>query len=497
MRSLKVYGPPGTGKTHAMLGLFEGELKRTKPERVAFLTFTRAARLEALSRTSLPENELPYVKTIHAICYHLLGMSQSRIVKPRDVREFGKKIGVAITGVMHDPWSVETITGSRTQPTKADRLLQLNHLGRHRMIKLKEMMREAPMDLDFKYAKWFTQSYRAWKDAEGLLDYTDLLIRYLEEGAVLDLDVMFVDEAQDLSNLQWAVVRKLSTNVQRRYIAGDDDQAIFTWAGASPDIFNAEPAEDVKVLPQSFRIPSVVHQVSDRIIRRVKKRYEKEFKPRAAVGEYRPIGNLSAEHLGDPDTFVLFRNHYRGAQFAETLEGLGWPFAGNMSPAELPGVRPALEGLFRLREGRTVMPSQAKALVMMSAPGYLANGAARRAQSARSELQLNEVFSLGGALTDPIEKVLVKLPKLNYFSNVIRHAGLKALLNPPVTLMSIHQSKGRQANTVILDLEMAKLTWEHYLKDPDDEHRVFYVGATRAKERLLTLLPNEAMAYVI
>ena len=39
--------------------------------------------------------------------------------------------------------------------------------------------------------------------------------------------VLFIDEAQDLSLLQWEMVRKIWSDAEKTYIAGDDDQAIF------------------------------------------------------------------------------------------------------------------------------------------------------------------------------------------------------------------------------------------------------------------------------
>src|SRR5688572_3960216 len=109
-----------------MLDHFERQLKETSADRIAFVTFTRPARLEALSRASLPEAELPWVKTIHAICYKLLSVKQNQMISVRDLKEFGKKVGAEIRGVLHDPWSLESTTGGNQEPTIADRLLQLN-----------------------------------------------------------------------------------------------------------------------------------------------------------------------------------------------------------------------------------------------------------------------------------------------------------------------------------------------------------------------------------
>jgi superfamily I DNA/RNA helicase len=473
-----------------MLQFFEKELKQVKPNRIAFLTFTRAARLEALGRASLSELELPFVKTIHAICYRQLGVSQSQMVQTKHLKSFGKRLGVEISGYNPDTFSLDALT--MPQVSKGDKLLQMNHLGRHRMVHLKTMMKDAPQDIDWHFAKWFTESYRAWKKAEGIYDYTDLLTEYLRIGGPLPIDVIFIDEGQDLSKLQWEVVHHLGRFAKRRYIAGDDDQAIFTWAGASAELFNNEPSDENKVLPQSFRVPKAVHQLAGKIINRVRDRYPKDFNSREEVGEYRPVGQLSYDLLGAPSTYILYRNHHRGKTLATLLEDLGWPFEGTFSVLGNDRVKAALRGWGRSREGQPIPATEARAIVEFAQTEALKPNAIRITNNTRGELPAAEFIQ------DPhgeLSRLLSRLPKLDYLCHLERTVGLREMLQPSVTLMSIHQSKGREADTVILDLEMATKTYDGYLKDPDSEHRVFYVGVTRAKQRLFSLLPTEAMAY--
>ena len=90
--------------------------------------------------------------------------------------------------------------------------------------------------------------------------------------------VLFIDEAQDLSLLQWEMVRKIWSHAEKTYIAGDDDQAIFKWAGADVDHFIAlkEEVDDIKTLDQSYRIPGgPIHELSQKIIRKVQNRFDK------------------------------------------------------------------------------------------------------------------------------------------------------------------------------------------------------------------------------
>lgn len=467
------------------------------PDKIGFVTFTRAARAEVLSRTSLLEEQLPYVKTLHALCYKLMNVRHEDLVTAKDIKEFGKKLGVQLTGYMPELASLDISDNGGRQPTKADRLLQLNHLGRHRGLHLKETLRDAPLELDFQYAKWFTEAYRDWKEKEGKLDYTDLLAEYVKRGRPLDIEVLFVDEAQDLSWLQWQVVRKLGTNVGRRYICGDDDQCIYVWAGASAELFNTEPTDEVLVLPQSYRIPSSVHQLSQRIITRIKVRQPKEFKSREAAGFVKPTGNLQRDQLEHPGTtMVLFRNHHRGQELARILDDLGFPFTGNYSALSKDDVRLALSGWRKTAKDELLTLAESKSLVSFAQEQYLQPGARNRANSRVGEFRASSLLT-NEALTKPWVHVLPRLPSLRYLDRAITRFGWDLTLNPKVSLISIHQSKGREADTVVLDLEMANRTYEAYVKEPEAEHRVFYVGVTRARERLYTLMPSDPKAYTL
>ena len=79
------------------------------------------------------------------------------------------------------------------------------------------------------------------------------------------------------------MVRKLLSQMPKLYIAGDDDQAIFKWAGADVDHFIAlkEEVDDIKTLEQSYRIPGgPIHELSQHIISKVQNRFDKQYKPR-------------------------------------------------------------------------------------------------------------------------------------------------------------------------------------------------------------------------
>jgi superfamily I DNA/RNA helicase len=495
VKTRKIYGGPGCGKTYAMLGYFEKELKDVDPEEVAFLTFTRAARLEAISRTKRPEQELPYVRTIHALCYRQLKLSQASVVSPRDLKKFGEKIGVKFSGARLG-YSDDADYQVVNDLSVGDRVLQVaNHLATHQQVDCRKLLSRLP-DVQPKFATWLLEAYTNWKRSQALLDYTDLLTRYLKTGSPIDeLKVVFVDEAQDLSPLQWAVVHKLSDGCARRYLAGDDDQAIFEWAGASPAAFNAEHADDVEVLPVSHRLSKIVWSKAHEILTRIAARYKKKFAHNGEEGDLFTEPFPKPEHFNDQRTFLLYRNHYRGFELARQLMTIGVPFFG-LSPLDDPEVVLAIDGFRRALTGEELTKEHVPAIVRFGTKGHVNAAIVTRHLSA---FPADFVFSRRPEAPKQLGFFLNRLPNLEYLTKATALHGLASVLQAKTRVMSIHQSKGQEADTVLLDVEMSRRTFEALYgisgRNPDEEHRVFYVGTTRAKRRLIVLEPSNQFFY--
>ena len=99
-----------------------------------------------------------------------------------------------------------------------------------------------------------------------------MLERFVADCGPLDVDAALVDEAQDLSRLQWRVVRHAFTNAARLFVAGDDDQAIYQWSGADVESFLNLKGER-EVLGHSHRLPKLVKATAARVIARVARRF--------------------------------------------------------------------------------------------------------------------------------------------------------------------------------------------------------------------------------
>ena len=73
------------------------------------------------------------------------------------------------------------------------------------------------------------------------------------------------------------------------------------------------------------------------------------------------------------------------------------------------------------------------------------------------------------------------------------YAGFGEKLNekPRIELSTIHGAKGGESQNVVLLTDLTQNTMKGYERDPDDENRLFYVGATRTKENLHIIEPRK------
>ena len=237
----KVIGPPGTGKTKTLLDKVKQYLdKGVLLDRIGYFAFTKKASEEARDRfleqrPNLTKKDIKYFRTLHSLAFNNLGLKEENVMNELNYKAIGETCGIQIQYASYekDAWNgifssnseyLNLINLARVRQIKTLEQLDLNeHLGKVERDKLEAI------DLEI-------QNY---KKTYGLIDFTDMLEKFLDKGNVQNkLDVIFVDEAQDLSKIQWAMIEKIERdNGCDVWIAGDDDQAIFGWAGSYVDSF--------------------------------------------------------------------------------------------------------------------------------------------------------------------------------------------------------------------------------------------------------------------
>lgn len=492
-----ILGPPGTGKTTRLLNLVEMHIESgVKPSRMGFVSFTRKATVEAkdraIKRFGFGEDELRYFRTLHSLSFRQLGLSTSQVMQREHFRDIGEILGLEMSGFQ----SVDegSIYGMQT----GDRLLFLEGLARVRMMPLRKLWEEVNDDnVDWWELERLHRTIVKYKHANGLIDYTDMLHRFANEVVMPDLDVLFVDEAQDLSPLQWQIVERMAAKSKTTYVAGDDDQAIFKWSGADVDYF-VKLEGKVTVLDQSYRIPRSVHKIADSVVGHIAHRRQKPFKPTAHEGSVNYHHDFMDAPLESGEWLMLARNGYMLKKMADHCHANGFTYDVMGRTSTKSEALDAVRAWEQLRKGNKVTTAQAKNIYAYMSPRH-ATKSLLRGLDDKQEFDMVELKEKHGLKTDVIwHDALDKLHEddREYFIAALRR-GEKLTGTPRIRISTIHGVKGGEADNVMLMTDVSFQTHKNMQHSLDDEARVFYVGATRAKENLHIITPSTKMFFEI
>ena len=235
MRTI-IYGPPGTGKTHTLLQHIEKFLETTEPDKIGYFTFSKNAAIEGKERAALKfklslSDDLPYFQTLHSFCFNQLGLSRNQVMKEKHYKELGEKMGIEIEGTQQD----EDHDGVFYSKNPYIQLINIARSKEIDPVKYYHLTDNPKVSLN--KLKIISEELQRYKIEHGLVDFPDMIEKFLSGGDTPKLRVMFVDEAQDLSLIQWKLVRRIEESATDSFIAGDDDQGIYKWNGAHVNTF--------------------------------------------------------------------------------------------------------------------------------------------------------------------------------------------------------------------------------------------------------------------
>lgn len=225
--SLLVLAGPGAGKTYCLIERirFLIEHHGFDPARICAFTFTNKAageithRLQA--RLGADRAEQIQRGTIHAFCAELL-------------RELGAHVllepGFGIADEEYQLAALRRIEGPRRWHRNT-----LTRFSAHRF--RGDPLMHNDLELFEKYERFLAE--RKLVDFDTLVVKAAELLERPDDAAVVRSrwDVVLVDEFQDLNPVQYRVIRALARDHRHVFAVGDDEQSIYSWAGADPAVF--------------------------------------------------------------------------------------------------------------------------------------------------------------------------------------------------------------------------------------------------------------------
>lgn len=511
MKQTLFLGPPGTGKTTRLLrevaALFE---QGYSPREIAFVSFTKKAATEAKDRAiekfpHLSPSDFAHWSTLHSLCFKRLHLSRQSVMQ----RENWKEIANMCNAPMKGYYNVDDgFLAAGTQ--EGDRFLFHYGLAHARKLTPEQhyesLSRIERWDIDKPKFLYFCRTLAAYKKATGLVDFNDMLEHGVSTGAVPGVKIAFIDEAQDLSLRQWEVARSMFQNCERLMIAGDDDQSIFEWSGADVDTFLKLGGERV-LLDKSYRLPRQIFKFAGNIVQRCGKRIPKVWQPDDREGSVNTITTLTQLKdritLDDGKSWLLLaRNRYLLNEQIDLLRTWGVPYAEKGKSAVSESDLRAIKAYEAVRAGQHIPVNDAQSFYnLLRGVHDIKRGYKQLPDLGAEAVDWNWLVSNGGLLTSRNLEWFRAFPaksmsndKKQYYRRIRRHGFSTSDIK--VNCSTIHSVKGGEADNVVVIDAMAKRTFMEYEDvNPDAEHRVQYVGATRARENLSILLTGEKSYY--
>ena len=476
----KILGPPGTGKTTKLLKYVKTFLKLGTPiDKIGYFAFTTKAANEAIDRMldAYPQyqrKDLKYFRTLHSLAFTRLGLKKSEVLQDEHYEDIGRKLGIEVTVYSNG----EEKTGFVDSDSEYFNLI---NAARIKGVSIEEeyntdMYSE---EIDKHQLQILKDELDNYKESFKLVDFTDMIEKFNVAELCPKYDVVFVDEAQDLSPVQWKMYDILKNNSKHVILAGDDDQAIYGWAGADVKRFQDEPAKDI-VLPQSYRVPQQIQSIADKILSQIpnERRIKKQWSARPEQGNVHYVMNIDDVPLYEGNWLILARTNDRLIKLKPHLQEMAiyYQFKGRKSYRAR--LYKSIQDYTRWTNGDKLSLSEIKDLFEFLE------------EKEPTEERMYDLFEWGYSRTQRWFDVFKADPEECLYIREMLREGEELSKPARVQLSTIHAAKGGEAENVLLILDNTKKIREAIEKSwekADEEQRVWYVGVTRTKQNLYIL----------
>jgi len=511
MKTAKITGGAGTQKTSHLIRQIEKDLQSHFIKDIGAVSLTKAAVKTIKNRLwhlGIKNEDVKGCGTIHSLAYSLIG-KRDIADTPANMKKF----------ISENPkFSIELNDENDNKGLFSE--MQYN---RNKMISIEKWK---PQTQKFFY------TWQSFCNNHNMTDFTGILENALQSPVNPDFKILYVDETQDQTPLATSLIMKWAQNCEKVSFYGDDDQSLYRFSGAIPEAFIEMPADFFHNRPQSFRCPVNILNYAMKIIRKCKKRIEKEYAPLSP--ELLEKQNIWREKSGKatydytegiiyperdlPDLslpgshMILCRANYQTEKWRHWLLEKHIPFSNpyreddkTLNPCNTKIWR-AVGTYQRLIGGNEVLAADMKELISLTKASEVFTK--RGAKSVFEKKAFSEKVEQFGLISENFNEKFLFPEKDVKIEDFIKFEGISGdlakwhfthapgnLLNPPAVIIgTVHSVKGGESENVWFDVGSTPAIQRSILENDktawDDECRVAYVAVTRAR-RCFGLLTNK------
>ena len=278
-----VLAGPGSGKTTVITHRIKNLIEKAevRPENILVVTFTKAAAISMQKRFSTLMNggkgQLVTFGTFHSVFYKILRKSRryeaTEILSERQktdyIREIIGRYGISSNDISELSQNI------------------INDIGniKGNMLNAQEYEPSCCKKEDF--IKVYN-AYNLELKKDGKMDFDDILrecyLLLCENHTMLEqwrelYKYILIDEFQDINRIQMNIIELLASPLNNIFVVGDDDQSIYGFRGARPEIMiefkDYYPEAELIVLNVNYRSTQSIINVAGRVIENNKTRLDK------------------------------------------------------------------------------------------------------------------------------------------------------------------------------------------------------------------------------
>lgn len=342
---------PGAGKTTVMVSRIASMIYEhsISPSSILTITFSKAGARDMRRRYEglfgQLEKETPLFCTIHSFCYQVVGSYcqatggvAPRLIEARErsaaLREIYQRINQEFLSEDLEEELVSNLSFIKNAMLRQEDVEQNE----------KQPAEKRVLETQIKNLWSIYKAYSNFKRDNGLMDFDDMLSYTLtilkKYPQILEYyqdryPYLCVDEAQDTSKLQHAVIGLLAQKSQNLFLVGDEDQSIYRFRGACPENLLEFPKQYPKAkllkMEENFRSTGEIVEHANRFISFNKQRYPKNMfthNERGGPIEVKKLHDFADQYhaaieayLAEPGTTAfIYRNNLSAVPIADILD---------------------------------------------------------------------------------------------------------------------------------------------------------------------------------